>query len=105
MSSLLNFSPIFDPTNNAFLYLCQADDQTYWVRSANGVWAQFTDLVPTDLDSLNVDFQTYLQGNAPAAPADILPDDTGPTVTPPVKSTPQNMEPPVPTPPQNETPV
>lgn len=36
---LVNSTPIFNPNNNGFVYLCEDESGALWVRSSSGKWA------------------------------------------------------------------
>lgn len=64
MPKLINITPRFNPVNNAYYYLAIAEDDTQWVRSTKGNWAQVTQK-PATFDSVKADFELYMQGHLP----------------------------------------
>jgi len=84
MPKLLNAVPYPDFNNLGFVYLGQADDGTFWVRSVAGKWAQLSSR-PLDADSVIQDFVQFLKNNQPANEADIIADSDAGVIVPPIK--------------------
>lgn len=82
MPKLQNAVPYPDFNNLGFVYLGQADDGTFWVRSVAGKWAQLS-AKPMDADSVIQDFNDFFKNNQPATEAEIIADsDAGIVVDP-----------------------
>lgn len=52
---IVNIVPSFDPLNNGWIYIGNAEDGTLWVRSVAGKWAQIKS--PVDVSLLSNEFE------------------------------------------------
>ncbi len=78
---ITNSEAIFDPFNNGFIYLCSAEDGTYWIRSVAGSWAQLS-AKPLSFETLLADFAK----STPKTEAEVIAENKGGTVVAPTKS-------------------
>lgn len=83
---IINHNPIFDLVNHGFVYLCQADDGTYWVRSVGGKWAQVKTSLPVDTATIAADFDAFQLLGQPVTENDVKIDNSGQTVVDPIKA-------------------
>lgn len=96
---LINANPIFNLTNHGFVYVCKADDDTFWVRSTAGKWVQIKTSNPMDFDSIAHDFDLYIESLAIATENDVKVDNSGQDVVDPIKYIPPPPPEPPPEPP------
>lgn len=82
---ITNVTPLFNPVNNGFMYLCQADDGSVWVRSVAGNWAQIKTSVPMDTDTVAADFDAFQKKGLSISENDVKVDNAAQVVIDPVK--------------------
>ncbi len=73
--------PFYDPFNNAWIYVCPADDGSFWLRTAGGKWGQID--APLQTNDLQADFAKYIAVNLPIDSKGIVTDNTGDQVSAP----------------------
>lgn len=77
---IINSTPVFNPNNNGFIYLCVTEDGTNWVRSVAGSWSKVER--PLDIDSVDADFNAYFKSNEEVLPETIKIENKGDEVVP-----------------------
>lgn len=82
---ILNFSYIFNLVNHGFVYLCQMDDMSFWVRSASGNWVQIKTSVPMNMTDIEADFQAFLLLNKSITENDVKVDNSSQIILDPTK--------------------
>lgn len=80
---IINSEPILNFINHGFIYLCVADDGSYWIRSVAGKWAKLT-AKPMDFASLEEDFNNFVK-NKTATEVEVKADNTDQIVIEPIK--------------------
>lgn len=81
---IINSTSVLNLVNNGFVYLCQVDDGTYWLRSTAGKWVQIKSSTPVDVDTLDIDFQAFIKANILVTENDVKIDNSSQIVVDPV---------------------
>lgn len=71
---ILNSQPIFNPVNNAFIYLCPDEDGKYWIRSTAGNWVKI-ESDPLTFDIILEDFKNFQQSEKSVSENDVKVDN------------------------------
>jgi len=83
---IINSNSIFDFVNHGFVYLCQVDDGSYWVRSVAGKWVEVKTSIPVGTEDLDKDLQKFLLAGIPATENDVKIDNSSQVIIDPIKS-------------------
>lgn len=87
---ILNSNRIFNFVNNGFVYLCEVDDGSFWVRSTSGRWVQVKTSKPMSTEVIDADFQTFLKAGLTVTENDVKVDNASQIVVDPVIEQPVN---------------
>ena len=79
--TILNSAPYFDHANNGWIYICGGEDDTLWIRSVSGNWAQIED-IPVSTEQVVKDFEVFFKDNKPATMDDIKKDNAAEDINP-----------------------